>query len=366
MDVQNVAVELIKVKERYRKDLGDIGALQASIESVGLIHPITVTPSWELVCGERRLQVYKKLGMTEIPAQVLDLDALKKLQAEHDENMTHLPMKVSEKTALADNIKKLLNHKHGERRGRPTKGKNIQPSDNGHEDRNSLTNGKTDEKTGVAEIQDARPELSKGEQTREAAAKAAGFDSDHSYRNAKRVQELGCKDLRDAVDDEVVTAFDAASICDSEHDIQAEAVRRVLHGAAKTLKAAVAAIDIERAARDEMDEPVQDCNGVNVPDNLREYYDSTPQFKLIESKAKELRTLLNALDKHPISQTRQRGQLQSYCKTIEGAMETERFGFVCPACEGHDGANCNCCENRRWFKASDIGKVDLKKWRKGK
>jgi hypothetical protein len=34
----------IKVGRRFRKDLGEVGALANSIEAVGLLHPVVITP----------------------------------------------------------------------------------------------------------------------------------------------------------------------------------------------------------------------------------------------------------------------------------------------------------------------------------
>ena len=45
----------IKIGTRHRKDLGDIDGLAASIQQVGLLHPLVVTPGLTLLAGERRL-----------------------------------------------------------------------------------------------------------------------------------------------------------------------------------------------------------------------------------------------------------------------------------------------------------------------
>ena len=56
----------------------DIGELEASIRTSGLLQPITVRGreegGWELVAGERRLRAAGRLGWTEIPAIVRNLD----------------------------------------------------------------------------------------------------------------------------------------------------------------------------------------------------------------------------------------------------------------------------------------------------
>jgi N6-adenosine-specific RNA methylase IME4 len=64
----------IILKERYRKDLGDISALAQSIKEVGLLHPIVVQPNNVLIAGKRRLEACKQLSWTKIPVTVIDLN----------------------------------------------------------------------------------------------------------------------------------------------------------------------------------------------------------------------------------------------------------------------------------------------------
>lgn len=55
----------------------ELAELQASLRASGLIQPITVRPSavgYELISGERRLRAATRLGWTEIPAIVRDVD----------------------------------------------------------------------------------------------------------------------------------------------------------------------------------------------------------------------------------------------------------------------------------------------------
>lgn len=89
----------IRKGERYRRDLGDIDALAASIASVGLLHPIVVTSGDVLVAGERRLAAVSKLGWSRVPCRVIDPTDL--LTAERDENAQRLPFSPSEAAAIA-------------------------------------------------------------------------------------------------------------------------------------------------------------------------------------------------------------------------------------------------------------------------
>jgi ParB family chromosome partitioning protein len=71
-----VRVSEIEVGPRHRKDLGDIAALARSIQEVGLLRPIVITPGKELIAGARRLAAVKELKWSDIPVRIVDLDNL--------------------------------------------------------------------------------------------------------------------------------------------------------------------------------------------------------------------------------------------------------------------------------------------------
>jgi ParB family chromosome partitioning protein len=54
--------------------LGDFDALVHSIADVGLLHPIVIDSKNRLLAGYRRLEAYKKLGLTKIEATVVEID----------------------------------------------------------------------------------------------------------------------------------------------------------------------------------------------------------------------------------------------------------------------------------------------------
>ena len=56
--------------DRQRKELKGVEELAASIRSLGLIHPIVLTPDLQLVAGERRFRAHEFLGLTHIQAQL--------------------------------------------------------------------------------------------------------------------------------------------------------------------------------------------------------------------------------------------------------------------------------------------------------
>jgi len=76
--------------ERQRKELTGIEELANSIKSVGLIHPIVLTPEGILVAGERRLRAHQHLGLTHVLVQFT----------------TELPREELEAIELEENVKR--------------------------------------------------------------------------------------------------------------------------------------------------------------------------------------------------------------------------------------------------------------------
>lgn len=76
--MDTVKISEVRIKDRQRKDFGDIDALAKSIKDVGLIQPIVLAFDWEkssenldievirLVAGHRRFLALQKLGLTEL------------------------------------------------------------------------------------------------------------------------------------------------------------------------------------------------------------------------------------------------------------------------------------------------------------
>ena len=61
--------------------------LMESIEEIGLLNAITVSEDMTLVAGAHRLEAFKRMGRTEIDANILELDELRLRMAEIDENL---------------------------------------------------------------------------------------------------------------------------------------------------------------------------------------------------------------------------------------------------------------------------------------
>lgn len=121
---RTMRVDAIDAAGRYREDMGDVRMLAESIDRVGLLHPVVVTPDGKLIAGGRRLAAVAALGRDEIPVTVVGslTDARSILEAERDENTCRMDMKPSERVALGLALEELERPKARERvGGRPKK-----------------------------------------------------------------------------------------------------------------------------------------------------------------------------------------------------------------------------------------------------
>ncbi len=96
-------IDAIRVGTRFRKSLGDIDGLAASIAEVGLLHPVVVTPNRELIAGERRIEAVKRLGWTNVPVTVVDLRDV--VRGEAAENIVRADFQMSERHAILEALR---------------------------------------------------------------------------------------------------------------------------------------------------------------------------------------------------------------------------------------------------------------------
>ncbi len=87
-------IDSITVPDTRMRPLGDVSALAESIAQNGLINPITVARDGTLISGRHRLEACKRLGWTDIPANVTDLEGLRAELAEIDENLVRSELTV--------------------------------------------------------------------------------------------------------------------------------------------------------------------------------------------------------------------------------------------------------------------------------
>lgn len=99
----------ITVGIRHRKDLGDIDELAHSINEIGMLQPITITPDGVLVCGHRRLEAARRLGWRTIKVWIRSgiSNRLTELLAQQDENSLHKPLSPTEQANLYTELKAL-------------------------------------------------------------------------------------------------------------------------------------------------------------------------------------------------------------------------------------------------------------------
>ena len=84
-----IRVDDIKVKKRVRRDMGDVKILAESMKKYGLLSPIVVNKSHELIAGRRRLEAARTLGWQTVSVAVVDREEdTEKLEMEIEENTT--------------------------------------------------------------------------------------------------------------------------------------------------------------------------------------------------------------------------------------------------------------------------------------
>lgn len=103
------ALDAITIGVRHRQDLGDIDELANSINEIGMLQPITITPDGVLVCGRRRLEAVRRLGWRTIKVWIRSgiSDRLTELLAQQDENSLHKPLSPLEQADLYSELKEL-------------------------------------------------------------------------------------------------------------------------------------------------------------------------------------------------------------------------------------------------------------------
>ncbi len=95
---KTVPIDKVVVPENRKRPIrGGLEDLAASINEVGLFHPIVVTTDNVLVAGLHRLRACELLGWEEIPAVVVSLSELDAELAEIDENLCRAELDAAER-----------------------------------------------------------------------------------------------------------------------------------------------------------------------------------------------------------------------------------------------------------------------------
>lgn len=177
----------IEIGGRYRKELGDIEALAASIKEQGLLQPIGVNEKNELVFGERRIRAFEYLGWARIPVRRVSVTSI--VDGEYAENEVRKDFTPSERVAIAEAVKGDIERKQG---ARTDLGQNIGRSG----------------------------------RVADEAAKLSGFGNRESLRQAKTVIATNDNDLTEAMDAGAVSISNAAAATKLPEEIRKEALSK--------------------------------------------------------------------------------------------------------------------------------------------
>lgn len=154
-----IDINKVTVGKRIRKDYGDIASLADDIQDRGLINPPVVTPDYELIAGERRLEAMKKLDYKQIEVRVMSVeDQEHQLKIEISENEERKEFTYSEKMDYAKQLERIEAKKSKDRQ---FQGKNLM---------------------------DRGPEGRRGT-TRDIVGETSGFGSGRTYARAKYIYE---------------------------------------------------------------------------------------------------------------------------------------------------------------------------------
>jgi ParB-like chromosome segregation protein Spo0J len=189
-EIMELTYSEIKVGDRFRRDIGDLGPLKASIQKIGQLHPVIISEDHQLIAGYRRLQACKELGRL-VEVKVVNIGDW--LQAEHDENEERKNFTVSERVAIL----KAIEERVGDRQGQRT---------------DQLPKHVT--------------EVPVGEDTRVYAARKAGLGSFLTAQRAEAIVNNGAPELVEAVDKGEISIRPAYAISDLPKTEQAAVVKQ--------------------------------------------------------------------------------------------------------------------------------------------
>lgn len=130
----DIDIALIDEAGRLRKlSEAQVVAIMDSVADIGLLNPITVhatkvfrgascVDGYGLIAGAHRLEAFRRLGLVEIPAHVVDLGELERQIAECDENLCGTKLTPSEKAMFTKRRKSAYEALHPETRHEVFKG----------------------------------------------------------------------------------------------------------------------------------------------------------------------------------------------------------------------------------------------------
>ena len=113
---KTIPIDSIIIRDRVRKEFGDINSLAESISSVGLLQPIVINENNELIDGQRRIKAYEQLERTEIPVFRVNLEKI--ILGEFHANLNRKEFTTSERVAVSNAVEEHF-RKNSRSVGRP-------------------------------------------------------------------------------------------------------------------------------------------------------------------------------------------------------------------------------------------------------
>lgn len=111
-----IDIDKVQIKDRIRKDFGNIEELAQDIKDNGLINPPVVTPEFELIAGERRLRAMKYLNYSQIEVRIMTVkDYEHQLNLEISENESRKEFSKLERLDYARRLEQVERMKAEER-----------------------------------------------------------------------------------------------------------------------------------------------------------------------------------------------------------------------------------------------------------
>jgi len=112
MQIKNVSISRIKIKRNRRPvNREQVAQLAESIQAIGLLHPICVTSTYDLVSGRHRLKAFKLLKKKTIPAIITNKGLVADI-AQIDENIIRADLTVLERGEQLQRRKELYEELH--------------------------------------------------------------------------------------------------------------------------------------------------------------------------------------------------------------------------------------------------------------
>lgn len=205
-----IDLQAVRMGERHRNDLGDLESLKSSLEELGLLQPIGITPDHTLIFGERRLEAARMAGWETIEARVIKIASI--VDGELAENDIRKNFTASERVAIAETVAAEIGKRQGERTDLVANATKSQVPDN-PEERRTLT----------------------------IAAKKAGFGGARGYRRALAVVRAAEEDP-EAFEDLVSQMDRTGKINGAHKELEKRRVAKIL--SAQPLPAPAGTFDV--------------------------------------------------------------------------------------------------------------------------